>query len=142
MEIQRRRTCIVKQAQKIKQIIITQTQECMETRCTKRAQAVAEQHRGTAIPLAFLTRAFLSSIAEPISAVVLVLACSISSVTMALATAASRSVRSWSHFRCDNSTNCTVIFLPNVLIYRQLYYIILHSYKEKLYIMQEKFYRK
>ena len=64
----------------------------------RRAQAVTEQHRGTAITLAFLTRAVLSSFAEALTILVLMLACSFSAAAMALATAPSRSVRSWSHF--------------------------------------------
>ena len=64
----------------------------------RRAQAVTEQHRGTAITLTFLTRAVLSSNAEAIAIMVLLLACSISAATMAMAAATTRSVRSWSHF--------------------------------------------
>ena len=65
----------------------------------RRAQAVTEQHRGTAITLAFLTRAILSSSAEAISALARMLACSLSATaTVATATAVFRSVRSWSHF--------------------------------------------
>ena len=64
----------------------------------RQAQAVAEQHRGTAITLSFLTRAFLSSYAEAFTVMVLLLACSISTTAMAVAAAPTRSVRSWSHF--------------------------------------------
>ena len=64
----------------------------------RRAQAVTEQHRGTAITLAFLTRAVLSSIAEAFSMMVPLLACSLSVAAMAVASALGRSVRSWSHF--------------------------------------------
>ena len=64
----------------------------------RRAQAVTEQHRGTAIALTFLTRAILSSDAEAITMMVLMLACSFSATAVALAAAAARSVRSWSHF--------------------------------------------
>ena len=64
----------------------------------RQAQAVAEQHRGTAITLAFLTRAVLSSFAEAVAIMVLLLACSFSAAAMAVAAAVGRSVRSWSHF--------------------------------------------
>ena len=64
----------------------------------RQAQAVEEQHRGTAITLTFLARTGLSSIAEAIAAMVLLLACSVSSAILAIAAALSRSVRSWSHF--------------------------------------------
>ena len=52
----------------------------------------------SAIPLTFLTRAFLSSLAEAVTAMVLMLVCSFSIGSMAIASAVSRSVRSWSHF--------------------------------------------
>ena len=64
----------------------------------RRAQAVTEQHRGTAITLAFLARALLSSFAGAISMMVPLLACSLSLTAMAMAPAIGRSVRSWSHF--------------------------------------------
>ena len=98
MEIQRQRTYIQKQVQIAKKITINKTKECTETRCMRQAQAVAEQHRGTAITLTFLTRAGLSSVAGAFTIMVLMLACSISIAAMAMATAIGRSVRSWSHF--------------------------------------------
>ena len=66
----------------------------------RQAQAVAEQHRGTAITLTFLTRTGLSSLAEAITLMVPLLACSVSlaTTTVAVAAATARSVRSWSHF--------------------------------------------
>ena len=98
METQKRRTCIVKQVQITIQITTMQIQENMEMRYTRRARAVAAAHRGTAITLTFLTRAFLSSYAEAIAIMVRMQACSISATAVVVATAAIRSVRSWSHF--------------------------------------------
>ena len=100
MEIQRQRTYIQKQEQIAMKITINKIKECTETRCMRQAQAVAEQHRGTAITLTFLTRTGLSSLAEAITLMVPLLACSVSLATtaVALATAMGRSVRSWSHF--------------------------------------------
>ena len=98
METQKRRTCIVKQVQITIQITTMQIQENMEMRYTRRARAVAAAHRGTAITLTFLTRAFLSSYAEAVTIMVRMQACSISTTTMVIATATIRSVQSWSHF--------------------------------------------
>ena len=98
METRKQRTCIVKQVQIVMKIIIMQIQVNMEMRYTRRARTVAVAHRGTAITLTFLTRAFLSSAAEAITAMVRVQACSLSTATMVIAAATIRSVRSWSHF--------------------------------------------
>ena len=76
-----------------------QIQENMEMRYTRRARTVIQVTvRGTAITLTFLARAVLSSNAEAIAIMVRVRACSVSATTVVVATAAIRSVRSWSHF--------------------------------------------
>ena len=98
METQKRKMCIVKQVQIVMKIIIMQIQVNMEMRYTRRARTVAVAHRGTAIALTFLTRAILSSYAEAITVMVRMQACSFSAAAMVVATAAFRSVRSWSHF--------------------------------------------
>ena len=98
VQTQRRRTCMQKEVQIAMKRTINKTKECMETRCTRRAEAVVEQHRGTAITLSFLARTGLSSLAEAITVMVLMLACSLSVTAMAVAAAVGRSVRSWSHF--------------------------------------------
>ena len=99
METRKQRTCIVKQVQIVMKIIIMQIQVNMEMRFMKRARAVA--HRGTAITLTFLTRAFLSSGAEAVTIMVRLQACSVSTTAVVLATATIRSVRSWSHFNVN-----------------------------------------
>ena len=76
-----------------------QIQVNMEMRYTRRARTVIQATvRGTAITLAFLTRAFLSSDAGAVTLMVRMQACSISITTMVIAMAVFRSVRSWSHF--------------------------------------------
>ena len=96
VQTQRRRTCMQKEVQIITVVIIVQTQECMETQYTRRAQTVTRAtDRGTAITLTFLTRANLSSNAGEVTAMVPMLACSISATAMAIASTAARSVRSW-----------------------------------------------
>ena len=70
----------------------------------RRARTVTQAVvRGTAIALAFLTRAILSSDAEAITIMVRVQACSVSATTMVIAAAVIRSVRSWSHFNATLS---------------------------------------
>ena len=91
--------CIVWEVQIAIQITTQQMRACTVMQCTRRAAAVAELHRGTVITLTFLTRALLSSGAGAVAAMVRVLACSISAAVPAIATAAFRSVRSWSQIK-------------------------------------------
>ena len=99
MEMQKQRTCIAKEVQIVEIITIVQIQGNTEMQFMRRARTVTQAVvRGTAIALTFLTRAVLSSSAGAITIMVRVQACSISATAMVLATAAIRSVRSWSHF--------------------------------------------
>ena len=116
MEMQKQRTCIAKEVQIVEIITIVQIQENMEMRYTRRARTVTRAVvRGTAITLAFLARAILSSNAEAFTIMVRVQACSVSATTMVIATASIRSVRSWSHFDVTTKyTSKTRIKAPNL----------------------------
>ncbi len=104
MEMQKQRTYITKQVQIIIQITTMQIQGNTEMQFMRRARTVTQAVvRGTAITLAFLTRAILSSNAEAFTIMVRVQACSVSATAMVIASAAIRSVRSWSHFNATLS---------------------------------------
>lgn len=103
MEMQKQRTCIAKEVQIVEIITIVQIQGNTEMQFMRRARTVTQAVvRGTAFTLTFLTRAILSSTAEALTAMVRVQACSISITPLVIAMAVFRSVRSWSHFRCDH----------------------------------------
>ena len=127
----------------ILQITIIKIQENMEMRYTRhRAIALVRGiYRGMPITLTFLTRAVLSSSAEAVAAVARMRACSISTTTMAIATATIRSVRSWSHF--DTTKNSKEEFeakVSNLLIKSNQLLVLIRFARKKRNILQMSLY--